>query len=122
MSADTGTETTTIPCCAVCLATDDAAHLRNWGKYYRPYWLCVDTKACVDRATAEQHAAREAVLRAVETAKAALEAGDEDPAPEGKHAATGPLKAITDAAVAEMAETAEKTADDAPADGEACHE
>ena len=99
--------------CAICNATDDHEPMVNKGKYYRPYWWCVDRTACTDRATAQQHEAAEKVRRAVAAEKAALEAD-----PEGRHAATGPMKVITDAAVTEMAEAAGQAT---PGDGEACH-
>ena len=99
--------------CAVCHATDDREPICNRGSEKAPYYLCINRAACTDRATAQQHEAAEAVRRAVAAEKAALEA---DPA--GKHAATGPLQAITDAGVAEMTEAA-KAGEAAPADGEA---
>ena len=86
--------------CAVCNATSDHEHLINKGKYH-PYWLCYDTRACTDRATAQQHEAAEKVRNAGAAEKAALEAG-----PEGRHAATGPLQAITDAGAQAMTEAA----------------
>ena len=127
MTAGTGIS----PCCSMCLIVPDNPGALRKRLAYVDYWLCVNRAACLDRATAQQHQARmaeEAVWRAIASEKAALEADVAEvkaalqAGPEGRHAATGPLKAITDAAVAEMAETAEKTADDAPADGEACHE
>ena len=93
--------------CDTCHATDDREPICNRGSEDAPYYLCIDRAACADRAQRQQHEAVEKI-RAAE--QAALEAE-----PEGKHAATGPLQAITDAAVAEMTEAAK----DAPADGEA---
>ena len=95
--------------CAICRATSDHERLKNWGIHH-PYWLCEDRQACTDRATAQQHEAAEKVRNAGAAEKAALEAG-----PEGRHAATGPLQAITDAGAQAMTEAAK----DAPADGEA---
>lgn len=123
------TETVVRPCCSMCLIVpDDPAAIEKRLEYVE-YWLCTDRTACLDRATAQQHEAREAeeaVKRAVVNEKKALEADvDEVKAalqPEGKHAATGPLQTLTDAAVAEIAETAEKADGAAPADGEACHD
>ena len=110
----------TIPnVCDTCHATDDREPICNRGSEAAPYYLCIDRAACTDRATAQQHEAAEKVRAAVEAEKAALEAGDVNAEPGGKHAATGPLKAITDAAVADMT-TAAKASEDAPEDeGEA---
>lgn len=114
----TETETAVQPCCSMCLIVpDDPAAIEKRLKYV-DYYLCVDRTACLDRATAQQHEAAEAVRRAVEAEKAALEAGKAVAEPGGKHAATGPLQAITDAAVDGMQEAA-TAGGDAPADGEA---
>ena len=59
--------------CAGCGATSDREPMRNEG-VYRPYWLCVNRDACGNRAAARQHAANEAIRRAIETEKAALRA------------------------------------------------
>lgn len=122
MSAET--ETIVRRCCSMCLIVpDDPAALKNFGNpaewsRYRNYWLCKDQAACVERASAAQRKARDAVLAAIEAEKRAMEAGDASAGPEGKHAATGPLQAVTDTAVAEMTEAAQ-AGEDAPADGEA---
>lgn len=107
---------TTIPrICAVCHATDDREPICNRGSEAAPYYLCIDRQACTDRATAQQREAAEKVRAAVATEREALAAG-------GKHEATGPLQAITDAGVAEMTSAA-KASEDAPEDeGEACHD
>lgn len=106
-------ETESIPrICAMCHATDDREPICNRGSEQAPYYLCIDRDACLNRATAQQHEAREAILRAAEADRAAP----------GKPAATGPLQAITDAGVAEMTSAA-KASEDAPEDeGEACHD
>ena len=97
------TEPETIPrICDTCHATDDREPIVNRGSEDAPYYLCIDRNACADRAQRQQHEAVEKI-RAAE--QAALEAE-----PEGK------LQAITDTAVAEIAE---KAREDAPADGEA---
>lgn len=109
MSAET--ETIVRPCCSMCLIVpDDPAAIEKRLEYV-DYWLCTDRTACLDRATAAQHEAAEAVRRAVEAEKAALEAGDVNPDPEGKHAAT-------DTGTPEPAAD-EPATEDAPADGEA---
>ena len=59
--------------CAVCHATSDRQPMVNTG-VYRPYWLCRNQRACTDRAQAQQHAASEAIRRALQTEKAALQA------------------------------------------------
>ena len=63
---------TAIPvCCVMCLTVPgDPAALRNWGDY-RPYWLCVDRDACLDRATAAQHAAGDALMGKQDTGTSA---------------------------------------------------
>ena len=108
MTAGPGTEVR--PCCSMCLIVPASPAALEKRLEFVPYYLCTDRTACLDRATAQQHEAAEAVRRAVAAEKAALEA---DPA--GKHAATGPLQAITDAGAQAMTEAAK----DAPADGEA---
>ena len=119
----TETEATVRPCCAMCLIVpDDPAAIEKRLKYV-DYYLCTDRTACLDRATRQQHEARDAedaVMRAVVTEKAALEAE----AGEVKAAvqAGGPLKAIADAGVAEMTSAAKATEDTPEGDGEACHE
>ena len=103
------------PCCSMCLIVPaDPAALRKRLAYV-DYYLCIDRAACLDRATAQQHEARmaeEAVWRAIAIEKKALEA---DVAgvkaalaadPGGRHAATGPMKAITDAVVADIQDLA----------------
>ena len=98
-----GTET--IPnFCAVCHATSDREPMLDQGTYH-PYWLCVDQRACTDRAQAQQRAASDAVRRAVEAEKAALE----------------PMKVITDAVVADIQDLAASASahPDTPEDGEA---
>lgn len=95
-------ETESIPrICDTCHATDDREPIVNRGTERVPYYLCIDRQACTDRATAQQHEAAEKVRNAVAAEKAALEA---DPA--GRHAATGPLQAITDAGAQAMTEAA----------------
>ena len=127
MTAGTGIS----PCCSMCLIVPDNPGAPRKRLAYVDYYLCTDRAACLDRATAQQHEARmaeEAVWRAIAIEKKALEA---DVAgvkaalaadPGGRHAATGPMKAITDAAAAEMAEAA-SARPDTPDEAEgACHE
>ena len=126
MTGGPGTEVR--PCCSMCLEVpENPAALKKVLKFV-DYWLCVNRTACLDRATRQQHKARdaeEAFRRALAAERAALEADVAEVKaalkadPEGRHAATGPMKAITDAAVTEMAEAAGGAA---PGDGEACHD
>ena len=109
MNTETGTALR--PCCSMCLIVpDDPAALKNFGNpeewsRYRNYWLCLDQGACVERANAQQRAARDAVLKAIEAEKAALE----------------PMKVITDAVVADIQDLAASASahPDTPEDGEA---
>ena len=120
---------TAVPaCCSMCLEVpENPAALRKVLKFVE-YWLCVNRTACLDRATRQQHDARdaeEAVRRALAIERAALEADVAEVKaalkadPEGRHAATGPLQVLTDTAVAEMAEAAAGRPDEA--DG-VCHD
>ena len=105
----------TIPnVCATCHATSDRVPMVNTGEY-RPYWLCINRVACTDRATAQQHEAAEAVRRAIEAEQAALraEVAEARAAVLAEGNGAGPLKAITDAAVAEMTSAADGEAGDA---------
>ena len=99
--------------CAMCHATDDVTPIVNWLSEAVPYFLCIDRQACADRAQRQQREAR--------AAEAAGEREAPEAAPEGRHAATVPLQAIADAAVAEMTEAA-KAGEAAPEDEEACHD
>lgn len=85
--------------CATCHATSDRVPIVNTGRY-RPYWLCTDRVACTDRATAQQHEAAEAVRRAIEAEKAALQAEVTGVKAAVQANGTGPLQAVTDAVVA----------------------
>lgn len=108
----------TIPqVCAVCRATSDREPMVNTGEYH-PYWLCINRAACTNRATAQQHEAAEAVRRAIEAEQAALRAEVAEARAAVLAEGTGPLKAITDAAVSEMTEMAAAGGDE----GKACHD
>lgn len=113
MTGGPGTEVR--PCCAMCLIVpDNPAALRKWLEFV-PYYLCTDRTACLDRATRRQHQARdaeEAVMRALAAEKRALEADVAQvkaavaAEATGRHAATGPMKAITDAVVTDIQDRA----------------
>ena len=118
------------PCCAMCLIVpDDPAALQKRLEFV-PYYLCTDRTACLERATRQQHEARdaeEAIMRALAAERKALEADVAEvkaavaAEATGKHAATGPMKAITDAVVADIQDLAAAASaqPDAPEDGEA---
>ena len=102
--------------CDTCHATDDVTPIVNRLSEAVPYYLCIDRQACAERAQRQQREARAAEAAEREAPEAA---------PEGKHAATGPLQAVTDAVVADIAGLAAKasTGTDAPDEaGEVSHD